>query len=208
MKHQQILTWFLHVHVLSLSCICNRWGRERLTSRISWTTQRIFHRASSCPGHWWHISPGWGRRDPKICRGGPEPSAQPPPLCFAGMSCFASSGYARLFCTSSKHAFLHYFSILHWDCVFAAANRASHCNKMSLLQEQRSVSTEGTKNVEKQAARRTQSSHLSPMGLIKIWFYVPAMAVNVLNVSDRKTEVMVLGGTAGTCPADVGSLAH
>lgn len=38
-------------------------------------------------------------------------------------------------------------------CVLAAANRASHRDKMSQPQEQRSVSTEGTGNVENQAAR-------------------------------------------------------
>lgn len=130
------------------------------------------------------------------------------PLCTAGTSCFASSGYARLFCTASEHAFLHSFSVLLWERVLAAANRASHRDKMSQPQEQPSVSTEGVGNVENQAARRTQNSHPSLMGLIKTGFYVPWMARNFLNLSDQKTEVVVLGGTAGTCHADVGSLAR
>lgn len=34
------------------------------------------------------------------------------------------------------------------------------------------------------------------------------MALNFPNLGDRKTEVVVLGGTAGTSPEDVGSLAQ
>lgn len=121
---------------------------------------------------------------PMICRGGQ--SLLLIPLCSAGTACFASSGFTRLFCTSSKHSFLCYFSILLWERVLTAANRVSHRNKMSLLQEQQRVLTEGTGNVENQAAIPFL------VGLMKIGFDIPWRGLNLLNVSDTKTKEMVL----------------
>lgn len=117
-----------------------------MTSRTSRTIQRIFHRASSCPGWSRPISPGWSRRDPEDLSRGMEPSAYPPLLCWDVMFCFLWLHQAVLHFL--KHCFHSLLLNSPLGACLAVANRASHCNKKSLPQEQESVSTEGTKNVK------------------------------------------------------------
>lgn len=96
------------VCVLSQSCIFIRGGRERLTSRTSQTTQRIFHTASSCPGQSRPISPGRGRRDPDDMSRGPQPSAYPPHSALLG--CHVSHPLATPGCSALPQNMLSFIT--------------------------------------------------------------------------------------------------
>lgn len=142
------------MHVLHQSCIfcsmtMSMFGLFARPEKHKEFSAELPHVQNSSP-----LAPDEAGVTQMIFQGGGGPKAfSLSPLCTAGTSCFASSGYARLFCTASEHAFLHSSSVLLWERVLAAASRASHRDKTSQPQEQRSVSTEGTGNVENQAAR-------------------------------------------------------